>query len=136
MKSKILILQGPNQNLIGLKSAKTGGHITLDKINRTLRKKARALGVELKILQTNEEGIAINFLQRNRNRASGILIFPGPWQAGGFSLQDTLAILAIPYVTISSGEEVRLLRGFENIIGKELLSAGEKGLELLAGQVD
>jgi len=135
-RRQILILHGPNMNLIGLKSAQGGRRITLDKINRSLRIKARQLNLDLKILQSNEEGKAVTFLQSNGKTASGILIFPGPWQVGGFALQDTLALLTIPFITVSSREEAGLLLGFENIIGVDFIAAGEKGLQFLADQVD
>ena len=73
---KVLVLQGPNINLIGVRSAKTGDRITLDKLNSTLKKECREKEVEIKILQTGKAYKALNFLQRNKNWADGILFAP------------------------------------------------------------
>ena len=75
----ILILHGPNLNLVGLKSAKAGEKLTLDKINRAIRLYVRKKDINLKIIQTHKEYIAINFIQRNRNSASGLVIAPTSW---------------------------------------------------------
>ncbi len=75
---KILVLHGPNLNLIGVRSAQTGKRVTLDKVNRELRRKARELETTLKILQTHDAAKAITFLLRNRNKADGLLFAPGP----------------------------------------------------------
>ena len=76
---KILVLQGPNLNLLGVKSAQQGERLTLDKLNKALRKHVRNTAVELKILQTHKEYIALNFIQRNRNQADGLLLIPMSW---------------------------------------------------------
>ena len=63
---KILVLQGPNLNLIGVKSAQAGKSVTLDKINTALRREVRNTEIELKIFQTHKIYMAVSFLQRNR----------------------------------------------------------------------
>ena len=63
---KILILYGPNINLFGLWSSKNKSTITLDKVNRYIRKHCSKKNIELKILQTNSESKAISYVQRNR----------------------------------------------------------------------
>ena len=60
----ILILQGPNLNLLGLKSSHSNHKLTLDKLNRSLRLHVRNTNNSLKFLQTHKEFQAINFLQR------------------------------------------------------------------------
>jgi 3-dehydroquinate dehydratase len=97
---KILIIHGPNINLIGLKSAKEGSRITIDKIDRAIRKKAKELNVELKILRTHDEAKAVAFVQRNRKTTSGIIISPSSWHRGGFTISDTIHFLEIPYSVI------------------------------------
>ena len=72
----ILILQGPNLNLLGLKSSENEKHITLDKLNKAIRKHVHGKDVNLKFLQTHKQFQAINFLQRNRNWADGLLCIP------------------------------------------------------------
>lgn len=98
---KVLIIHGPNMNFIGLKSAKDGSRITIDKIDRAIRKKAKSLNFEVKILRTHDEAKAVAFVQRNRKIALGLVISPSSWHKGGFTISDTLHFLDIPYSTVS-----------------------------------
>jgi hypothetical protein len=70
----ILILQGPNLNLLGKKSTETRDSLTLNKLNRTIRLHVRDKDIKLKIVQTHKEYIALNFIQRNRNQAKGLIV--------------------------------------------------------------
>ena len=97
---KILLLQGPNLNLIGVKSAQSGNKITLDKINKALRLDVRNTEFELKIFQTHKINMAISFLQRNRNSASGVLMAPMAWGAYEYSLLETLQLIKLPVVQV------------------------------------
>jgi 3-dehydroquinate dehydratase-2 len=97
---KILVLQGPNLNLIGVKSAQSGKQITLDKINKALRLDVRNTEFELKIFQTHKINMAISFLQRNRNSASGVLMAPMAWAAYEYSLLETLQLIKLPVVQV------------------------------------
>ena len=97
---KILVLQGPNLNLIGVKSSQEGGRVTLDKINKMLRREVRNSETELKIFQTHKIYMAISFLQRNRNTASGILIAPMAWAKYEYSLLETLDLIQLPVVQV------------------------------------
>ena len=76
---KILILHGPNLNLIGSKSAEIGQKITIDKINTGIHRHTRNEDIQIKILQTHKQFHAINFIQRNRNWADFFLLAPMSW---------------------------------------------------------
>ena len=89
----ILILQGPNLNMLGLKSSKTKANITLDKINRALKKHVKGKNVTLKFLQTHKQFQAVNFLQRNRNWADRILFIPTSWARNEFTILETLELI-------------------------------------------
>ena len=91
----ILILQGPNLNMLGLKSSETKANITLDKINRTMEKHVKGKNVTLKILQTHKQFQAVNFLQRNRNWADGILFIPTSWARNEFTILETLELISL-----------------------------------------
>jgi len=96
----ILILQGPNLNMLGLKSSKTKTNVTLDKINRTLKKHVKGKNVILKFLQTHKQFHAVNFLQRNRNWADGILFIPTSWARNEFTILETLELINLKTATI------------------------------------
>ena len=97
---KILVLQGPNLNLIGVKSAQAGKSVTLDKINTALRREVRNTEIELKIFQTHKIYMAVSFIQRSRNTASGILIAPMAWAKYEYSLLETLQLIRLPVVQV------------------------------------
>ena len=96
----ILIIQGPNLNLIGVKSARRGKSITLDKINKGIRRYIREKDITVKIYQTHSIEKAITLLQRNRNWANGIIIAPGVWSTYEAILADTLELIEIPTIEI------------------------------------
>ncbi|UCD37915.1 MAG: type II 3-dehydroquinate dehydratase [Fidelibacterota bacterium] len=93
---QILILYGPNLNLLGLVSRNTGDRLTLDKINRALRRKAGELNVELKIYQDQSESNASKIVQRQRNKVEGIILIPGIWVQTGYLLRETVEITGLP----------------------------------------
>jgi 3-dehydroquinate dehydratase-2 len=100
----ILILQGPNLNMLGLKSSKTKANVTLDKINRALRKHVRGKNVPLKILQTHKQFQAVNFLQRNRNWADGILFIPTSWARNEYTILETLELISLKTAVVYFNE--------------------------------
>ena len=131
----VLIIHGPNMNLLGQRKIEAHPNITLDKLNRNLRKVAKSLDMKVKIIQTNDETKAATTIQRQRNKTNGILFFPGPWQKSGHILQDTLKLLSIPFVTISVGEKAEVLKGLRNIYETDLYKAGEIALTHLSDSI-
>ena len=96
----ILILQGPNLNLLGLKSSKNNDRLTLDKLNKVIKKFSRTKDIDLKILQTHKEFQAVNFLQRNRNWANGILFIPTSWARNSHTILEVIKLVDITTSTI------------------------------------
>jgi len=91
----ILILQGPNLNLLGLKSAKIKERLTLDKLNKKIKAEIKLQDVQLKFLQTHKTFQAINFLQRNRNKTSGLLFIPTSWARTNYTILETINLVEI-----------------------------------------
>ena len=96
----ILILHGPNLNLLGLKSSKSGEKLTLDKVNRAIRLHVRNKDINLKIIQTHKEYIAINFIQRNRNSATGLVVIPTSWAKYNQTLLETIKVCNLTTCTV------------------------------------
>ena len=96
----ILILHGPNLNLIGNISAKLGNKITLDKINTGVRHYVRNTEIKLKICQTHKVYQAINFIQRNRNWANGLLFAPMSWAKYEYSICESIRISNIKTIQL------------------------------------
>jgi len=91
----ILILHGPNLNLIGSRSAEIGQKITINKINTGIRRHVRNEDFQLKILQTHKQYHAINFIQRNRTWANYLLLAPMAWARYDYAILDALKISKI-----------------------------------------
>ena len=134
-QKKILIIHGPNMNLLGHRTIETSPNITLDKLNRNLRRIAGKLELKLKIFQTQDEARAVTIVQRQRNKFCGLLLIPGPWQKSAYTLQDTLKLLSIPFVTISLGEKAEVLLGLKNIEEPDLFQASEMALIHLSDSI-
>jgi len=92
---KILILQGPNINLLGLKSSILKQQLTLDKLNKEIKTEFKQENIELKFLQTHKNFQAINFLQRNRNKAIGLLFIPTSWARNNYTILETIKLINI-----------------------------------------
>ena len=131
---KLLIVHGPNLNLIGVWSSKNNSkRLTLDKINQGIRKYIKNQNIDVKIIQSNREDTIVSYIQKNRTKIDGIIITPGPLQQSGFILKDLLQLLQTPFITISykKTEKVNLLIGIENFNDEDILSSYYKALDLI-----
>ncbi|MFC2058965.1 type II 3-dehydroquinate dehydratase [Chloroflexota bacterium] len=97
---KILVLNGPNLNILGKRQAALYGTKTLPEINALLQKQADELGVELVTFQSNQEGALVDFIQENSSRVAGIIINPGALTHYGLSLHDALADISLPVIEV------------------------------------
>ena len=105
---KILTLHGPNLNLIGKISAKNKETVTLDKINKSIKRFCRGKDIELKIFQTHKIFQAINFLQRNRNYSNKLIFTPMSWSLYEHSLLETIKICNYDLLQISFNKKYEL----------------------------
>jgi len=95
---KILIIHGPNLNMLGKRDPAVYGTMSLSQINSLLEKRAQELGIEVATFQSNSEGALIDFLQSQA--ADGIIINPGALTHYGLSLRDALADAALPVIEV------------------------------------
>ena len=97
---KILVIHGPNLNMLGQRDKAIYGEKTLQAIDALLRKEARALGVAGVTFQSNHEGALIDFVQEQADSARGIIINPGALTHYGFSLLDALVDSKLPIIEV------------------------------------
>ena len=103
-KVSILVLHGPNLNLLGRREPDTYGHTTLSEIDDRLQALAAQLGAELQIVQSNSEGALIDALHAAMDSAGapvdGVLINPGGYTHTSVALRDAIAGIGLPAVEV------------------------------------
>ena len=97
---KVLVLHGPNLNLLGAREPEVYGYQTLESINELISEKAASLGVEVDFYQSNSEGQLIDEIQAAANNYSAILINPGALTHYSYALRDALAAVGLPVVEV------------------------------------
>ena len=98
--TRILVLNGPNLNMLGRRDPSVYGARTLDDINDELSKLAASLGVEVDFYQSNLEGQLVDCIQQNWSAAQGIIINPGALTHYGISLKDALIDCGLPVIEV------------------------------------
>ena len=97
---KILVIHGPNLNMLGKRDKSIYGEKTLKEIDALLRKEAKASGIDVVTFQSNHEGALIDFIQEQAGTARGIVVNPGALTHCGFSLLDALVDSRLPVIEV------------------------------------
>jgi 3-dehydroquinate dehydratase-2 len=122
---KILVVHGPNLNLLGSREPEVYGTLTLAEINAAMDVLARDLGITLKIVQSNTEGALVDAIQAAANDCAGIVINPAAYTHTSVAIRDAISAVALPTV------EVHL----SNIHGREPFRAHSFIAPVAIGQI-
>jgi 3-dehydroquinate dehydratase-2 len=96
----VLVLHGPNLNLLGTREPDIYGATTLAEIDERLQAEGRALGLEVRCIQSNHEGALIDALHDARNWAAGVIFNPGGYTHTSVALRDAITAIGLPVVEV------------------------------------
>jgi 3-dehydroquinate dehydratase-2 len=97
---KILVLHGPNLNLLGIREPHIYGSMTMEQINERLRTLAAKVQVQLVTFQSNHEGELVDMLHKHRTEAAGALLNPAGLTQFGVSLHDCIKTMPFPVIEV------------------------------------
>ena len=97
---KILLLHGPNLNLLGTREPEVYGSMTLNDINEKIISLGKDLGAEVTCLQSNHEGALIDALHDARTWAAGVVFNPGGYTQTSVALRDAISAIVIPVIEV------------------------------------
>ena len=139
---KILILHGPNLNLLGMREPEVYGSMTLDDINKKMIKLGEELGVEIECQQSNHEGVLIDALHDARTWANGVVFNPGGYTHTSVALRDAISAIQIPVIEVHlsnmyAREEFRHVSMISVVCKGKVVGFGWRSYELgLRGLID
>ena len=99
-KMSILVIHGPNLNLLGQREVGIYGHLTLKDVDKALAKEAKVLGAGITIVQSNHEGKIVDLIGKARKKYVGILINPAAYTHSSIALRDALLACGLPAVEV------------------------------------
>lgn len=97
---KILVINGPNINLLGTREPEIYGTLTMQKINDELNEYAKELGVDTEFFQSNIEGEIVDKIQSAKNDCQGIVINPAAYTHTSVAIRDAISAVALPAVEV------------------------------------
>lgn len=97
---KLLLINGPNMNMLGIRQPEIYGRDTLETIERLSKEKAAALGCEMDVFQSNHEGAIIDTIHQAYGVYDGIVINPAAYTHYSYAIADALGAVAIPAVEV------------------------------------
>ena len=132
----VLVLHGPNLNLLGTREPSIYGRDTLETINRRLAATAKAAGIRLEACQTNHEGVLVDRVQQAKADGVGfILLNPAAFTYSSIALRDALTAVQIPFIevhlsNIHAREPWRAHSHFTAVAVGSVLGLGSRGYDL------
>lgn len=99
-KYKVLVVNGPNLNLLGVRERQIYGNISLDDINKTIKEEAEELNIAISFFQSNSEGQLIDAIHNAINEFQGIIINPGAYTHYSIAIRDAISSVNLPTIEV------------------------------------
>ena len=99
-RKRVLVIHGPNLNMLGKREPEIYGHESLDQINKQLVERGRGLGIDVVTYQSNHEGVIVEKIQEALGNFHGIIINPAAYTHTSVAIRDALAMLDIPVIEV------------------------------------
>jgi 3-dehydroquinate dehydratase-2 len=97
---QVLVIHGPNLNMLGKREPEVYGSTTLAEIDQQIAHKAKVLGIQVEVFQTNQEGAMVDIIQQALGRMAGIIINPGAFTHYSIAVRDALAAVDLPTIEV------------------------------------
>jgi 3-dehydroquinate dehydratase-2 len=97
---RVLVLHGPNLNMLGTREPEIYGALTLAEIDARVRERATSLGMEVETAQSNGEGDLIDLIQRAKESFDAIVINPGGYSHTSVAIRDAIAAVGVPAIEV------------------------------------
>ena len=132
MSNNIIIINGPNLNLLGEREQSQYGSITFEKLNKNCLKKAKELDINLEFTQSNIEGEIVNIIQEAKNKYEGIIINAAGFTHTSVAIRDALDIYKKPIIelhisNIYKREEFRHKSLISDVVSGGIFGLGSDG---------
>ena len=98
--SSVLVLHGPNLNLLGRREPEVYGSLTLEEIDRRISERAVELGIRVRIVQSNLEGELVDLIQEADGRDDAIVLNPGGYSHTSVAIRDAVASVSVPTIEV------------------------------------
>lgn len=140
----ILVINGPNLNLLGKRESEIYGNESLNEIEQWLCQHPDTAGIELRFIQSNHEGVIIDTLHNAIDRCDGIIINPGAFTHYSYAIRDAIEAVNIPTVEvhlsdIQNREDFRKISVIKPVCIKQIYGLGKtgflEGLKVLKNQL-
>lgn len=126
---KILVINGPNLNMLGIREPEIYGKMTLDQLNAEVEKEGKTLSFDMEFFQSNHEGAIIDRIQAAYGKVDGIIINPGAYSHYSYAIRDAIKSVDIKTVEvhlsdISNREYFRKTSVIEEVVDKQISGKG------------
>lgn len=144
MMLRVLVMNGPNLNLLGIREPEVYGSLTLDEIEALVAQHAEDLGVQVAFFQSNHEGALIDRLHEAMGDVDGVVFNPGAYTHYSYAIRDAIAATSLPVVEvhlsdISAREDFRAVSVVEPVCIDQVSGLGAEsyvvGLERLVARL-